>query len=147
MQRQFDAGSPPNDIIYIWHIYIQKMLFLSALQELEYERRKNEKLELELAQLKESNEQILRVSSIMKRELKDLKQIEIKEKENVVTLRWGDPPFSFINLAINYPCLLYLEKKQMIIKGKEMFWHIKVHFLCRDWMQMKVWIWLCCFKK
>lgn len=78
------------------------MFFLTALQELEFERRKNEKLEVELAQLKESNEQILRVSNIMKRELQELKQMEIKGKENVVTLRLdGDfSQLNFINLLV-----------------------------------------------
>lgn len=57
------------------------------LQELEHERNKNKMLEIEIQELKENMERTLRVSSMMKRELEDLKALEAKEKENAVVLR------------------------------------------------------------
>lgn len=63
------------------------MILISALKELESERKKNQILLEELANLKESNDQIIRVSNMMKRELEEMKKSETREKENAVTLR------------------------------------------------------------
>lgn len=63
------------------------MFLTTALKELECERKKNENLLRQLQELKESNEQIIRVSNMMKRELEEMKKNEERDKENAVTLR------------------------------------------------------------
>lgn len=67
---------------------IESMFLLSALKELESERNKNEILLRELQELKESNEQMIRVSNMVKRELEEMKENEKRDKENAVTLRY-----------------------------------------------------------
>lgn len=84
------------------------MFFISALQELEIERKKNEILLHELNELKESNEQILRVSNIMKRELEDLKETEKREKENAVTLRYELFKLLIDNQFVFYIAIYYI---------------------------------------
>lgn len=59
----------------------------SLIQELDEERQKSAKLQSEVVELRKQNEQILRVSGLMKRELDELKQIEVNQRNNVETLR------------------------------------------------------------
>lgn len=66
----------------------------NLIQELDNEREKSSKLEAEVAELKKQNEQLLRVSNMMRRELQELKELEQNQRNSVATLRYR-PPFSF----------------------------------------------------
>lgn len=59
----------------------------SLIQELDEEKQRSEKLHSEVLELRKQNEQILRVSSLMKRELDELKALEANQRNNVETLR------------------------------------------------------------
>lgn len=57
------------------------------MEELELEKEKNKQLEHNFHQLKVDYEQIIRVSEMMKKELKNLKEIEENQRNSVVILR------------------------------------------------------------
>lgn len=64
------------------HCYL---IFL--FQELDNEKEKRKELEIEVVELKRHNEQIMRISNMMKKELEELKQLELNQRNSVLNLR------------------------------------------------------------
>lgn len=97
---------------------------LPGFQELDNERERRKELETEVAELKRQNEQILRISNIMKKELEELKQLEETQRNNVLSLRYVKEIVTYRRMGIfetlfhifppdlfnkqNYPTVIHL---------------------------------------